>query len=62
MTVAEFIDELKHYNPNATLRFSVADDESKDAGERWFVENGIEECIGDESEVTVCLLGRSNLG
>ena len=60
MTVAELIDQLQQYEPKAVVRFSVADDESEDDGERWFCETGIEDCFGDASEVTICLVGRSN--
>ncbi len=61
MIVADIIEILSKHDPNAILRFSVADDESEDDGERWFVESGIEDCFGDAAEVTICLVGRSNL-
>lgn len=61
MLVEDMIRELQKHHPKAELRFSVADDSSEDDGERWFVEDGIEDCFGDESEVTICLVGKSNL-
>jgi len=66
MTVAELISELSRFNGDAVVRFSVADDSSEDELERWFVENGIEDCFGNgqedkrSSEVTICLVGVSN--
>lgn len=60
ITVAELIEQLQKHEPNALVRFSVADDESEDDGERWFCEDGIEDCFGDAAEVTICLVGRSN--
>jgi hypothetical protein len=60
VTVTQLIEQLQKHEPNALVRFSVADDESEDDGERWFCENGIEDCFGDASEVTICLVGRSN--
>ena len=70
MTVQELIDILSDYNPDAAIRFSVADDESEDEGERWFCEDGVEACFGEGpgpsdgpdryTEVTVCLVGKSN--
>jgi hypothetical protein len=60
MKVHELIEKLQEHEPNADIRFSIADDESKDNGERWFCENGIEDCFGDAAEVTICLVGRSN--
>jgi len=69
MTVEEMIIELARHNPKAVLRFSVAIDTSSDPGERWFSEDGFEEIIDNgnrhvgivETEVTVCLVGKSNL-
>jgi hypothetical protein len=66
MTVGEMIEILQKHNPNAYLRFSVADDKSEDEGERWFCEDGIEDCFSDTgdsfaTEVTICLVGKSNL-
>ena len=61
MQVQELIDLLKLHAPSAVLRFSVADDASPDEGERWFCEDGIEDCFGNSSEVTICLVGKSNL-
>ncbi len=60
MIVDELIEELRLHAPTANVRFSIADDESEDPGERWFCEEGIEECFGDVNEVTICLVGRSN--
>lgn len=60
ITVAELIEQLQKHEPDALVRFSVADDESEDAAERWFCEDGIEDCFGDAAEVTICLVGRSN--
>ena len=73
ITVKDFTDELQKYNPDAYVRFSIADDESEDDSERWFCEDGIEDVFGnskpqtldhdieDEIEVTICLVGKSNL-
>jgi hypothetical protein len=70
MTVAELIEQLSQHNPKSVVRFSIADDESLDDGERWFVEDGIEDMFGNEkggvgvcnqTELTICLIGRSNL-
>ena len=61
LQVSEMMEILGSHVPSARLRFSVADDSSDDPGERWFCEDGIEDCFGDATEVTVCLVGRSNL-
>lgn len=61
MQVKDLLAQLAKHNPEAELRFSVADDDSEDDGERWFVEDGIEDCFGDDGEVTICLVGKSNL-
>lgn len=61
MTVQEFIEMLEKHHPGANVRFSVADDSSEDEGERWFVEDGIEDLFGDVGEITICLVGKSNL-
>jgi hypothetical protein len=61
MTVAELIEQLSQHNPKSVVRFSIADDESLDDGERWFVDDGIEDMFGDQNELTICLIGRSNI-
>lgn len=70
MTVAELIEQLRQHNPKSIVRFSIADDESLDDGERWFCEDGVEDMFGNETggfgvrnqtELTICLVGRSNL-
>lgn len=69
VTVEEMIERLKCHNPRAILTFSVEDLDSKDDGERWFTDefeamfgNGHPELgIGNETEVTIKLLVRSNL-
>lgn len=66
MTVDDLLSILHGFSPSATVRFSVADDSSEDPGERWFCEDGIEDCFADSddhdeaSEVTICLVGKSN--
>lgn len=61
LTVQSLIDLLKLHEPTASVRFSIADDDSPDDGERWFAEEGIEGCFGDKLEVTICLVARSNM-
>jgi hypothetical protein len=67
MTVGDLIKELSRFNSDAVVRFSVADDKSDDELERWFCEDGIEDCFGNgqedkrASEVTICLVGVSNM-
>jgi hypothetical protein len=69
MKVKELILELRQHNPESVVRFSMAIDTSPDPGERWFCEDGPEEIIGNasdldretETEVTICLVGESNL-
>lgn len=67
-TVGDLYDLLGQYPHDAKIRFSIANDETDDPGERWFVENGIYEPIwdpdarGQESgELTLCLVGESNI-
>ncbi len=69
MKVKELILALSKHNPESAVRFSMAIDTSEDPGERWFCEDGPEELIDNgnhhvgivETEVTVCLVGVSNL-
>lgn len=71
ITVAELIEQLSHHNPKAVVRFSVANDDSEDDGERIFCEDGVEDMFGNEAgsdfgvrtqtELTICLVGYSNL-
>ena len=61
ITVGELIEKLKSYSPDATLRFSVDNESNPDDEERVFCENGISGHFGNENEVTICLVGRSNL-
>lgn len=70
MTVQDLIDELSTCNPKSAVTFSMAIDTSDDPTERWFAEDGVE-CIHDNghpefgkdnaTEVTICLVGVSNL-
>lgn len=52
---------LEQYPTHAVIRFSIADDQSEDPGERWFVEDGIYDHFISGDEVTICLVGQSNL-
>ena len=61
MRVKDLIRLMKSHNPNAIVRFSVANDLSPDPEERWFAEDGVHDCFGDDSEVTICLVVRSNM-
>lgn len=69
MLVREMIEMLQKHNPDAVLRFSVANDASEDETDRWFAEDGISDCFGNgypelalsnETEVTVCLVVEPN--
>ena len=62
MKISELMAELKKFDPQSIVRFSVAnDDEGFDPAERWFCEDGIHDCFFDGGEVTICLVGQSNL-
>lgn len=62
MKVKELIRLLKSHEPDAKVRFSVANDHpSADAEERWFCEDGVHDSFGDSGEVTLCLVVYSNL-
>ena len=60
MLVEDLIRVLQHHHPKAVLRFSTAIDVFANSDERWFSEDGIEDCFGDKAEVTICLVGVSN--
>jgi hypothetical protein len=72
MTVQEMIRKLQEYPPGAVVRFSMAIDDSLDPTERWFCDTDPEDFIADQincdhgaateaSEVTICIVGVSNL-
>jgi hypothetical protein len=62
MKIKELIRLLKSYEPDANVRFSVANDHpSADSEERWFAEDGVHDSFGDSGEVTLCLVVVSNM-
>lgn len=62
MKVKELIRLLKSHEPDAHVRFSVANDHpSADPEERWFCEDGVHDSFGDSGEVTLCLVVYSNM-
>lgn len=69
MRVWELIEKLREHNTNSVVTFSIEDIDSEDIGERWFVEDGIEDIFGNghpelgvenETVVTIKLLAKSN--
>ena len=60
LEVWELRQILDNYPTHAVIRFSVADGESDDPGERWFVEDGVHHHFRFGDEVTICLVGKSN--
>lgn len=60
MTVDDFIEVLKQHDGSSIVRFSVADDESPDPVERWFVEDGMVDHFEQGGELTICLVAKSN--
>jgi hypothetical protein len=61
MEVWELIKILEKYPRYKSVRFSMADDDSDDDGERWFAEDGVHDHFEQGGEVTICLVGKSNL-
>lgn len=62
MKVNELITLLESYDPEADIRFSIANDHpSANSEERWFAEDGVHDSFGDSSEVTLCLIVESNM-
>ena len=63
MKVNELITLLESYEPEADVRFSIANDHpSANSEERWFAEEGVHDSFGNAGEVTLCLIVESNMG
>lgn len=68
-TVQELIDRLQECNPKAAVTFSIEDESTDDACQRWFAENGIQFIMDNghpelpkdnATVVTIGLLVKSN--